>query len=412
MDLVDPTFDFVSETRSADRVRHRDDQYPHELFATPPYDGLLVSKAIVDGSGGLSGKYSIAQRQRFLRVGAHRFFRLDARPETANLTIMGDCGAFTYVKEPEPPFSVTEVVEFYETAGFDAGLSLDHIVLAFNAKADEPMLIDTVPEDWRLRRELTIDLASEFLRTVQSRKSRFTPIGVAQGWSPKSYAKSVSSLQRIGYRRIALGGLVPLRTSEILSVLSAIRDGRTATDQLHLLGVTRIDHIDAFAAAGVTSFDTTSPLRRAFKDAKHNYFTPNRTYTAIRVPMVESTPRLRQRIAAGMIDASEARTCEIEAMTALLAYDRGELSVSTALEAVLRYSELHEPNARREKIYREVLEDRPWNACSCEVCEQIGIHAVVFRGAERNRRRGFHNIHVFRRQLERRIPPSLGVNSG
>ena len=47
-DLVDPSFDFRTETRSDTRVRQRDDQYPHEVFATPPYDGMLVSKAIVD----------------------------------------------------------------------------------------------------------------------------------------------------------------------------------------------------------------------------------------------------------------------------------------------------------------------------------------------------------------------------
>ena len=41
-DLVDPSFDFRTEARSDTRVRQRDDQYPHEVFASPPYDGMLV----------------------------------------------------------------------------------------------------------------------------------------------------------------------------------------------------------------------------------------------------------------------------------------------------------------------------------------------------------------------------------
>ena len=62
-DLVDPSFDFQAETRSETRVRQRDDQYPHEVFASPPYEGMLVSKGIVDGTGGEAGsRYTLAQR--------------------------------------------------------------------------------------------------------------------------------------------------------------------------------------------------------------------------------------------------------------------------------------------------------------------------------------------------------------
>src|SRR5437016_824861 len=56
-DLVDPSFDFEAETRSEERVRQRDDLYAHEIFPEPPYDGLLVSKAIVEGQGGDGSRY-------------------------------------------------------------------------------------------------------------------------------------------------------------------------------------------------------------------------------------------------------------------------------------------------------------------------------------------------------------------
>ena len=54
-------------------------------------------------------------------------------------------------------------------------------------------------------------------------------------------------------------------------------------------------------------------------------------------------------------------------------------------------------------IYREVLADRPWKDCPCNICRKIGIHVVLFRGAERNKRRGFHNLYIFYRQLQREL---------
>src|SRR4029450_1438148 len=103
-DLVDPSFNFEDETRDALRTRHQDDLYAHEVFDVPPYDGLLVSKAIVDGRGGTGGRYTLAQRQRLLRRGGREFFRLGPRA----LLLMADCGAFSYVSEETPPFTVTE----------------------------------------------------------------------------------------------------------------------------------------------------------------------------------------------------------------------------------------------------------------------------------------------------------------
>ncbi len=48
---------------------------------------------------------------------------------------MGDCGAFTYVREDDPPYTVDEVIDFYEDCGFDAGISLDHVILGFDLEA-------------------------------------------------------------------------------------------------------------------------------------------------------------------------------------------------------------------------------------------------------------------------------------
>ncbi len=399
-DFVDGSFDFHSERRSEDRVRQQHDFYPHEILENPPYDGMLVSKAIVDGIGSGSGKYSIAQRHRLLRVGVREFFRLAGTP----LLTMGDCGAFTYVREPVPPFSPAEVIEFYVQCGFDLGLSVDHVILGYrSALADKA---EDIPADWKLRQELTLDLAGQFLKLSRAGKVPFTPVGVAQGWSPESYAHAVKVLQKQGYRYIAFGGMVPLRTPDILDCLSASSRIRRETTQFHLLGISRCEHIEAFGRFGVASFDSTSPLVRAFKDDKHNYYADGRTYAAIRVPQVEGNTEFRKQILAGRVDQNAARLLERQCLKLLEDYGREQVPVGEVVDALESYEQIFTGRVTRSALNRETLDDRPWTKCECKICKTIGIHVIIFRGAERNRRRGFHNLFVFSNQLRRQASPA------
>jgi hypothetical protein len=399
-DFVDDSFDFASETRSQIRVRQRDDRYPHEIFSSPPYDGILVSKAVVDGIGGGSGKYSAAQRQRFLRVGVREYFRLLDSP----LTTMGDCGAFTYVKEARPPYSPAEVADFYQDCGSDYGLSVDHVILSYRADLDGQLTgMDLVPEAWRSRQEITLELAKEFFEYSTRKQHRFTPIGVAQGWSPTSYAHAVEVLQRLGYRYIAFGGFVPLKTNDILACLKAASAIRNEATQFHLLGITRCENVEAFSAFGVVTFDSTSPLRKAFKDDKNNYYAPKRAYTALRVPQIDANPELLRRITAGEVKQEIARELEQRCLQTLTRFDQGNATIEESVAALTAYEQVFNGQTDHAEVYRRVLEDRPWKKCGCEICQKIGIHVIIFRGAERNRRRGFHNIFVFNQQLHNQL---------
>jgi hypothetical protein len=409
-DLVDPSFDFEKETRSVDRVRHQDDHYAHEVFSARAFDGILISKAMVDGTGGAGqAKYTQAQKRRILREGVRAFFRTDEH-RWGPLTFMGDCGAFTYVKEEKPPYTVEEVIEFYEKCGFDYGISVDHVILEYRPQWEEGLFSGGdhgVPPAIRERQELTLQLASEFYKTAKRDKLRFTPVGVVQGWGPRSFAYAATELQKMGYRYIALGGMVPLKTPDILSCLKAVHPTRKPDTQLHLLGVTRLAQLSTFADYGVVSFDSTSPLRQAWMDDKDNYHTIDRTYTAIRVPQVQGNFRLEARIRSGEIDQDVARKAELRCLQTLAEYDAGKRAIKTVLEALRAYELIHDPRTDRTEIYREVLEARPWKMCACEVCKQLKHHVILFRGAERNRRRGFHNVWVFYQRLTRGLGGEL-----
>jgi hypothetical protein len=388
-----PSFDYERETRDIDRVRQRDDRYVHEVFAGERvHDGVLLSKAIVESTNGGAGKFSQAQRLRLYREGIQGFYRLGP-----SLASMGDCGAFSYIDHESPPFSVDETAEFYESCGVDYGISTDHVIKAY--RPDWDGLFDGVPAEVRQRQELTLELAQEFW--TRSKGLRYTPLGVAQGWSPSAYAKAVQGLQAIGYSYIALGGVVPLKNDALLEVVRAVGEVRRPSTRFHLLGVARPDHLGAFQESGVASFDSTSPLRQAWTDRHSNYHTATRAYAALRIPQVGSNPKLKRRIEAGEVSQSEAFEAEREALRQVGRFHIGKASVGAALRALVNYEAIHSPDESRADDYRTMLEDAPWKRCLCTVCQSIGHHVALFRGSERNRMRGFHNVRIFYKKVTR-----------
>jgi hypothetical protein len=351
-----------------------------------PYDGVLVSKAIVDGSVNGAGKYSESQRQRIYRFGVRRFFRL---PD--DMATIGDCGAFNYVGEYEPPYTVDEVIDFYDGCGFDAGVSVDHVILGYDRNAD---LNETVDPAWQARQDITLRLAAEFIAAIDRRGSQVEPVASAQGWSPASYAHSVEVLQDLGFQRIGLGGMVPLRTPDILACLEAIEEIRSPEVELHLLGISRIDSMEKFAAYGVTSFDSTSPFKQAFMDDRDNFHTATETYVAIRVPQVDGNVMLKRAILAGHVSQRDAIRTERECLRRLRRFDAGEVDVDDVMAVLAEYETIINVKKSRLADYRRTLEAAPWQHCSCGLCDQHGVEMIIFRGTERNKRRGFHNLSV------------------
>lgn len=391
-DFVDPGYDFLNETYSPHRMVQRDDQYPHEFFETPPYDGLLVSRAIV-GDERWSGKYTTAQSMRFRRAGAKAFLRYN--PPKCTGMVMGDCGAFSYVREEHPPYCVEEMVDYYLQCGFTHAVSIDHVILSYEESLD--LRPDAVPDEWQRRYDITLKLAEEFLTYCSKNSVAFQPIGVAQGWSPASYAEAARRLVAMGYDYIAIGGLVPLKIPQIHRVLTAVREV-TPNVRIHLFGFTKADNISEFVKYKLESFDSTSPVIRAFKDHTRNYLSSDSWYTAIRIPHADENLKFKREILAGMKEQRTLRDLEDKSLQALRGYDKGLVDVGTALDAVTHYGREFSPNLRLE-AYRRTLEDQPWKRCSCRACREAGVEVIIFRGNNRNRRRGFHNLYEFYRRL-------------
>jgi len=396
LDTVDPGYDFERERYSPHRVRHRTDVFAHEYLGYAPYDGILLSKALVDGYRGQK-RYQIGQRLRLLRSGSRRFYR----GESFHLEMMGDCGAYAYFTEPAPPFSIAEVIDFYAACRFDYVLSVDHVIPGFikpTRSSERP-----VPDEWIDRQRLTLQLAEDFLRELCAYGLDAVPIGTAQGWNSASYVQAVQALERMGYDYIALGGLAALQTSDIMACVEAVTAAAKSSTRLHLLGVSRTDCFAQLRKWGIASFDSTMPLRQAFMDDKHNYHMADTAYLAIRVPQVVGNNQIARRVRQGFLSASEAFALEQSALDALTRYDRDKAGIEEAIESVYAYEQLFNGRDHRRQ-YRRLLEDRPWASCSCPVCRALGIHVVIFRGRERNKRRGYHNLHVFAQKLRAAFP--------
>lgn len=391
-DLVSPTYDFINDEYSPYRVRQRDDVYAHQAVTPIPYDGILVSKAVVDGSMKGAGKYSAPQRERLYRLGVRNFFRIPNACST-----IGDCGAFNYIDEERPPYEVDEVLDFYSRCGFDAGISIDHIIFGYipTGSKEQP------DPAWIQRQEISLGLAEEFLTAVRRRGEKIQPVGAAQGWGPESYAHSVDRLQKMGYQRIALGGMVPLKSHEILACLEAIDEVRRADTELHLLGINRVESMKQFAEHGVSSFDSTSAFRQAFMDDRNNYHTATGAFTAIRVPQVDGNPALKRMILAGSVSQADAIAGERSCLRALRAYDEGAATVEEVLEALKAYEALVLGPKKKSylDVYEHTLRKAPWRECPCKLCGDHGIEIAIFRGSERNKRRGFHNLSVLESKI-------------
>ncbi|RLC66059.1 MAG: hypothetical protein DRI48_05565 [Chloroflexi bacterium] len=159
--------------------------------------------------------------------------------------------------------------------------------------------------------------------------------------------------------------------------------------------------------------DSAAPIRRAFLGGNEdNYWTANgERYAAIRIPDATGKQTKRGVISPddvvngdGDVDSAEALVeREQSALSHLRAYDGGEVGLEETLAAVLAYDRLFGEDRDHEAWYRRVLQDRPWQQCGCPICEALGIEVIIFRGNNRNRRRGFHNVKVFYDQFRRTI---------
>jgi hypothetical protein len=389
-DFVDRDFDFKRDRFSTARRTERNEVHLSALMKPQRLcDGILVSLAQNLGSKGLLKRFtkvsdSIAPRS------VREHFGL-----SQDQIAFGDCGAFSYINESKPTISVDQAVTLYELYDFDFGASVDHIP-AERLIVDGKMVQASMAER-RRRLRLTESNAADFITIHRSRGAKFIPIGVIQGITAKDYTEGVLNYCAMGYEHLALGGLVPKSDADVKEIVETVAitlKRAELTPWIHLLGIYRPALQEFFRTLGISSFDSATYFRKAWLRSDQNYLANDGSwYAAIRVPPT-SDPRTMSRLLESGLPESEIKLLESQALRSLRQYSRRAIGLERCLENVLAYDRLlerAEDYERSAQQYRRTLESRPWDRCGCTVCSTIGIDGLIFRGLNRNKRRGAHN---------------------
>ena len=310
--------------------------------------------------------------------------------------MFGDCGAFSYVNEEYPTITVDQAAALYESYGFDFGASVDHIPVKAIKKNGRP--IELTDDERQARVNLTLENARLFIEAARKRKAQFNPVG----HHPSARSGAIRSMRPVtitpsGIRHLAIGGLVPQRDDAIESIVTAVvkaADDLKERPWIHLFGIFRPNLQRRFRELKVDSFDSASYFRKAWLRSDQNYLGTNgHWYAALRVPMT-GDGRTRSRLAKIGADIQQLEKEERNVLDLLCKFDRDEVGINEVLDAVVAYdrhlARSSETQSMRAK-YRQTLEEQPWRNCDCSFCRSLGIHMLIFRGANRNKRRGAHN---------------------
>ena len=136
--------------------------------------------------------------------------------------------------------------------------------------------------------------------------------------------------------------------------------------------------------------------------ANLNYLTQDGWYPAIRIPQAQGSFRAKRLVKEGKVPLEKLEILERNCLKEIRAFAAGSKSPSQSLiNHLVEYDTLiaGERPGTAERIY-QALEDRPWESCECEICKTWGIEVFIFRGNNRNRRRGFHNTYIFYRLMQ------------
>lgn len=355
-------------------LKNDDRLYLWQIYDGPPLDGLLVSYHP------LKTRAPGYLREKIEKIGIHAALDYDG-------TILGESGAFGYMEKEKPPYSTDQLLEFYDKCGFDIGATLDHPIWG-KMKQDK--------QERERRFNITMKNARQmYKKWDREYRGCFTLMGIAQGWDPESYAHAVKILLDIGFSYIGIGGLAGAFSRTITSVLSKVHSrihSLGADAKIHVFGANPLrtgapDLLSVFKYKGISSFDTTIMLRQAWSRRKGNYFVDNTGYTAIRV-----STNLKEEAAK-------------EALFKLREYAAHRCSLNSVMNILRGIEERKDENWL--DFYQKTLEERPWEKCPCKFCKELGIDILIFRGNERNMRRGFHNVYQFYRKFSENNTPSV-----
>lgn len=379
-DCVDRDYEFETDTISGTPEARQNDYIWHIFgWNKVPIDGVLVSRAQLEKS---EKKVSKARE-----VGFYKYLEIPP-----NIDTISDCGAFDYIQESEPRYEPKDTLDFYHDLKVTNGVTIDHII------TNKEM------EDKEFRYEITLGNASKMFELWEEKDKyyeNFRLIGAIQGWDIDTYKKAAQQLMDFGFRYIGVGGIAKTNTKfikelvyELGKTIKKFEQANKEKVDVHLFGFARAELFNDLVNAGITSFDSASMLRKAWLASTSNYFkTYDERYSAIRVRYSKKYEQ-------------DLKLLEQDVLNSIRGYDSGQVEFEDVIKKLSKY-EIETGESKYIEEYVRTLENKPWESCDCPICQKHKVEVCIFRGNNRNRRRGFHNTHVFYKHFKEKVPKIL-----
>ena len=122
-----------------------------------------------------------------------------------------------------------------------------------------------------------------------------------------------------------------------------------------------------------------------------------------------------QGVKRGIFGAEDLQRREQLALSTLRAYDKGQATAQDTLDAVMDYHQFlvrgddaeadqqEKSLVKTRALIQRTIEETPWKRCACDICRTVGVEVIIFRSSNRNKRRGFHNLGVYHRHLQKTL---------
>jgi hypothetical protein len=339
-----------------------------------------------------------------------------------------DPGTWTYVhhfKLPDYLYDTDDLINYYNNLQYDLAGSVDWPIIdrifQWDKETQSRKFLDLDNKTKEMRRNLTLELAQEFITKCNKRKDlQFVPFGTIQGYSYETYKLSLRKLLKMGYQYIAIGGLPSYSEQRVVELLPMIWDEvkRSGTRPgIHLYGrFPSPEHVGTFLKYGVTSFDNNSGFIVASRNDCAVYHPRYRTsgthpllecyninISAVTSPMLRRVKNKHGEDSPQYQKVYRATARAFSAFTKYCADDSKKNEkrlVKRYKEADLVYNELSRRVPWGEKRlqhsydrFRRTLRDKPWAECQCTSCRMLGPHISLRRGC-RIQHTFFHNTYV------------------
>jgi hypothetical protein len=395
-------------------------------------DGILVSRTMLEVTTTLKKNDANVYKINTYR-NVHYNVLEYCQTKGLFLPTLADPGTWSYhnlFELPEYLYDTEDLINYYNNMQFDLAGSVDWPIIdrIVQVQDGKRKFIDLDFKTKEHRRQLTLELAADFIKKCNKRKKlNFMPFGTIQGYSPKTYQESLRAILKMGYEYIAIGGLPAYSEKHVVELLPMILKEVQKVGYeggMHLYGrFPSPRYVAYYMEHHVSSFDNNSshiaacvsPCSYYDPDFKFREEVPTFRCYGIKIPPLTGP----------MLARLKRRDFELWEKVSKLCTDTFHLfcnfsnsGKNSDLEVFLRsYKKMDKVlntariNPKSNSFLSDSLERcktalklKGWERCGCTACRKAKAHIMMVRG-HRIRYLFNHNTHVqyvrYQRELKK-----------